>query len=549
MNAPRHTVYRQLLAYHQATKHSYRRYARSAGFMDWENQPVPFRFYEGSPTVALPLLSNDPGLDHRQLYCSPADAEALRCENLAGFCELSMGLSAWKELRGSRWSLRINPSSGNLHPTELYVAGPQVDSLPGGIYHYNPLRHALERRTQLEPSLWRELQRHFGAPLFFVALSSIFWRESWKYGERAWRYCNHDVGHAVAALRFAAGLWGWKLTYLNAVSDSQVENLLGFGQTDWHREEKEHPDLLCVVHDPGAGDVPRTLPVSVSDAVGQQPFEGTPNRLSRDPVQWEVVNNVADLTRKPVTAAETFTYDSAGRMPASHSDLKAAQIIRRRRSALAFDPDGRMELACFRAILDRTRPRSRCAPFDVQLGEPQVHLLLFLHNVEPLARGLYLLLRNRHHLDELKQSMHPQFLWEPVDESRLPLYRLQYGDYRTLAARLSCGQSIAGDSVLSLGMLARFRETLLDAPYRYRHLYWETGMIGQALYLEAEAQGFRGTGIGCYFDDPVHEVAGLQDDTWQSLYHFTIGRSVDDPRLSTLPPYGHLRDANRNERR
>ena len=72
-------------------------------------------------------------------------------------------------------------------------------------------------------------------------------------------------------------------------------------------------------------------------------------------------------------------------------------------------------------------------------------------------------------------------------------------------------------------------------------------MIGQVLYLEAEAQGVRGTGIGCFFDDPVHEVIGLKDNTWQSLYHFTIGHPVEDPRLTTLPPYSHLKDMDRVE--
>src|SRR5271165_5626128 len=68
-------------------------------------------------------------------------------------------------------------------------------------------------------------------------------------------------------------------------------------------------------------------------------------------------------------------------------------------------------------------------------------------------------------------------------------------------------------------MIARFREELETAPDRYRHLFWETGMIGQVLYLEAEAQGVRATGIGCFFDDPVHELMGLPDDAFQSLYH------------------------------
>ena len=36
-------------------------------------------------------------------------------------------------------------------------------------------------------------------------------------------------------------------------------------------------------------------------------------------------------------------------------------------------------------------------------------------------------------------------------------------------------------------------------------------MIGQVLYLEAEAVGVRTTGIGCFFDDPVHQAMGFGD--------------------------------------
>ena len=74
-------------------------------------------------------------------------------------------------------------------------------------------------------------------------------------------------------------------------------------------------------------------------------------------------------------------------------------------------------------------------------------------------------------------------------------------------------------------------------PQAYRQLFWETGLIGQSLYLRAEAAGMRATGIGCYFDDVLHDALGLKDRTWQSLYHFTIGTPVDDPRLRSAPPY------------
>ena len=67
-------------------------------------------------------------------------------------------------------------------------------------------------------------------------------------------------------------------------------------------------------------------------------------------------------------------------------------------------------------------------------------------------------------------------------------------------------------------------------------------LIGQMLYLEAEAAGVRATGIGCLFDDVVHRQLGIDpaSDNWQSLYHFTVGGAVDDGRLTMLPTYDHL---------
>ena len=59
-------------------------------------------------------------------------------------------------------------------------------------------------------------------------------------------------------------------------------------------------------------------------------------------------------------------------------------------------------------------------------------------------------------------------------------------------------------------MIADFDASLQEfGPSFYRHLFWESGVVGQVLYLEAEAAGARGTGIGCFYDDPVHDVLGL----------------------------------------
>ena len=71
----------------------------------------------------------------------------------------------------------------------------------------------------------------------------------------------------------------------------------------------------------------------------------------------------------------------------------------------------------------------------------------------------------------------------------------------------------------------------------YRNLFCESGLVNQVLYLEAEEAGIGATGIGCYFDDPVHDVFGISSGDWQSFYHFTVGGPVEDRRLTTLAPY------------
>ena len=109
---------------------------------------------------------------------------------------------------------------------------------------------------------------------------------------------------------------------------------------------------------------------------------------------------------------------------------------------------------------------------------------------------------------------------------------------RLSLATLAGSRNIAGDGVFSLAMIAEYRDALFThGPWFYRLLFWESGVIGQVLYLEAEAAGIGATGIGCFFDDPVHQVFGFSDLKFQSLYHFTVGGPVEDPRLTTLAPY------------
>jgi nitroreductase len=457
---------------------------------------------------------------------------------LGRFFELSLGLSAHKEVPGSSWFLRMNPSSGNLHPTEAYAVLPAWKGLPGGagVYHYAPLIHGLEQRARWGGDV---ILGHDG---FWVGLTSITWREAWKYGERAFRYCQHDVGHALGAIRFAAAVLGWRVRGLPACSDAALARLLGLDRAaDFVDAEQETPELLVQVT---AADVTASLPPDAS-ASGVE-WLGRANRLSGSWVDWPAIDDALEASARaipqPGLPGDNCVIPWPRPTPPA-SITTAAQVIRQRRSAVEFDGVTSLSRAAFLSILDATLPRYDAPPFDVWPTLPRVHLVLFVHRVTGLDPGLYVWMRAAGVEEDLRRALRGDFEWASVAgvSPELPLRRLGRGDVRAFAREVSCGQDIAADSAFSLGMLARFEPELhARGAGVYRELFWEAGLIGQALYLAAEASGLRGTGIGCYLDDVLHRALGIEGRDWQSLYHFTIGGPVEDTRLRTAPPYAHL---------
>ncbi|HET6516225.1 MAG TPA: SagB/ThcOx family dehydrogenase [Thermodesulfovibrionales bacterium] len=428
---------RVVIRYHERTKHHPHRYAASPGFLDWANEPNPFRRYEETPLLDLPLGEDDGEVDYRGLYDRRKNIfRPFSLENIAKFLELSMGLSAWKSYGGSSWALRMNPSSGNLHPTEAHlVLPPMPENSRGGVFHYSPFFHALEQRAVLGEGVWSGIRRHLGMDGFFVGLSSIYWRESWKYGERAFRYCMHDVGHAIACLSFSANLLGWKATYLNALSNGDLEIMLGFAGVKWKRFEEEKPDLLLFIHD-FERDVPRDLPHEIIESFRSLSFVGEPNRLSKDHREWLAIEEVSSMTVKPKTAEMRYRFGDHLFLGHETPSMDAAKIIRQRRSAPGFDGKTHITKEDFFSMLDRTIPRSSSAPFDSELFETSVHLLLFVHRVSALDQGLYFLVREEKDLGEIKKRCHDHFLWKRVEDApkHLSLYLLKKGDFRSEGA-------------------------------------------------------------------------------------------------------------------
>lgn len=472
-----------LFAYHEATKHTVESVYGSRHTLDWDNMPDPFRHYEGVPVVDLPA---DPAPPEAR---AEGDGAAL----LSRLLFYSAAISASKVVpsTGYRYALRVNPSSGNLHPTEFHFVTRGLVGWEDGLYHYRVSSHMAERRAR-GAVLAEALP---GYPLVFV-LGTIAWREAWKYRDRAYRYCLLDVGHAWQALALAARAMGCETEAAGEFPDEDVAAACGL--TD------EWPLLLVGIRG-GAVPVEATSARRAVEWLG-----GTPNRLSDGVVPYPLIDTMQEATklgRWRRVEAEVRREGGCGEaLPRPARSQRAfGETVRGRRSALDFAGGeraiGREDLS---AMLDAARQPRRC---DFEAG--LTHLYAWVHRVRGLETGVYRYWPETHGLELVKA-----------------------GDHRRAAAALSLGQDLAGNACVAFSIVAELKRAATAWGDRgYRYSLFEAGAVGQRFYVASEALGFRSTGIGAFYDDAVHRYLDIEPAEGQVVYHFASGYPVDDPRL------------------
>jgi SagB-type dehydrogenase family enzyme len=547
-----------ILEYHQASKHNFKAYAPSPRYLDMQIKPDPFLNYSETQLFVLDKWSEEQieaevFPTYEQAF-SPEKLKSLKLnkENVSRLFFDSFAISAWKEAGMATWPLRVNPSSGNLHPTEVYLLSGHIEDLLNSpsIYHYAPLPHDLELRALISPDTWELLISGFPKDTFFVGLTSIYWRVSWKYGLRAFRYANHDIGHAIAALTFAAAGLGWKISLLADMSSEELAVLLGMSERSG--PEKEEAACLLAVYPAGETCDTGKISSTAISAFKEISWEGTPNSLSQKHVEWMGIEKAATSTRKKETNYLQKRYELKPSMQTvSHlainssktkSDLEMPplrKVIRGRRSAIEMDNSAYMEKETFYRMLQRTLPENNPIFNTLAFGS-FTHLLLFVNRVKDLLPGLYIFLRKPNEKERFKAAIRPDFLWVKPENCPpdLELYMLMEETLYDYAAQLSCGQRKVADACFTACMISEFEGPLNTyGSWIYPYLFWECGILGQLLYLEAEANGLRGCGIGCYFDDPLHETIGLKGLEYQDLYHFAVGSELQEIGVITLPAY------------
>jgi SagB-type dehydrogenase family enzyme len=428
-----------------------------------------------------------------------------------------MAVSAWKQVRGTefRYSLRVNPSSGNLHPTETYLAVQHATGVADGLYHYRVLEHSLEQCRQgpaIQATATAVGIPWLAASPLVILLTSIFWRESWKYRDRAYRYCLLDLGHAAISILTAAHALGLGGVCLGHFADESLAELLGVHILD------EGPLMVIALGtDPNLRETPSL------DQITMGPLQGQPNSLSAEEVPYYLLQGMHQSTLLPldietcpkILPAQTETLRGIDLSAKPPRDTPLGYVSRKRRSGLDFDSKASMTLDDLGALLGHARVQVRAdyhGSLDGKDFGRLIYLYLYVQRVEGLSPGVYRYNPSTHQLELIKT-----------------------GDQRERAAYLSLEQGLAAHACVAFSMIAdleRAGKVFGNRGYRYAH--FEAGMIGQALYLGAEALNVNATGIGAFYDDEVHKYLALSPDRGQVIYHFAVGKSVPDDRLSTV---------------
>tara|TARA_B100000315_G_C14587999_1_gene594188 strand:+ start:3512 stop:5047 length:1536 start_codon:yes stop_codon:yes gene_type:complete len=490
--------------YQEQTKHTITKLNATPFYLDWMNQPNPFRKYADAPIVNLPL----PKINFENSWPSISqDSIPFDLESLSTILYHSVAISAWKQdlNYGSKWSLRVNPSSGNLHAEEIYIIARGILGLADGIYHFNVKGFYLEKRIIGSDNLW--LATHYlsqtDAPLK-ILITTIVWREAWKYRKRAFRYCLLDAGHVEAALRTAGAQVGWISNACRTFDDESMTSLFGLSNSD---------------------EVPLSF-IEFGNKVRKiQQYKlrliralGSPNKLSETVIHYPEIDEVIRAT-KLATKKEPLIKDLfiPPQKPASFLSKKWTDLVRNRRSGIQYDGSSSCKVEDIEWMIALSLKQSGYWTKN-RIEKEWVDLFVYAHHIEGLMPGIYRYESN----------------------SRFKLYKK--GDVRNLARKLSLNQSIASNSAFTISMVVNYNEVLeFFGEKGFRLVYQSAGRVGHALYLAAESVGLNATGIGAFFDSDVLQTLSL-DDNWIVVYHFTIGKAIPDLRVRQLPGYDFERE-------
>jgi SagB-type dehydrogenase family enzyme len=496
-------------AYHEATKHSPASVRANPHFLDWANQPLPFKIYPALEVLHLPREMRHSKIAALSAIAASVPAQSDAMPDLGMVAQLlyfSAGITRHRKYPGGEIYFRAAACTGALYEVEVYLVCGDLRGLEAGVFHFSPAdfglrklrggdyRGVLVEATGSEPTVGH-------APLTIIC-TCTYWRNAWKYQARTYRHFGWDNGTLLANLLAVSSGFGLAAKVVCGFVDAEINRLLNL---DPQREVAFSLVPLGYV----STTPPQHLEVSALS------LATTP--LSRHEVDYPLMREMhaasslhtTDEVRRwrggtPLTRFLPPRSKVAEIQPLSDAEMShdpIEQVILRRGSTRKFASDP-ISLAQLSTVLDRaTRgvPADFLDPPGTQLND----LYLIVHAVEGLDPGAYVFHRDRGVLESLK-----------------------LGDFRAQAGHLGLDQELAADAAVDIFFLSDLRPILQRFGNRgYRAVQLEAGILGGKLYLVAYAQHLGATGL-TFYDDEVTRFFSPHAEGKSAIFLLAVGESA-----------------------
>jgi SagB-type dehydrogenase family enzyme len=496
--------------YHEATKHSYISIHTNPHFLDWSNQPLPFKIYPLLDPMRLPDELHQTGVAAVSAIATSVPAETNAVPDLEAIAELlylSAGITRKRKYPGGEFYFRAAACTGALYEVELYLVCGGLAGLEDGVYHFAPAEFGLRRlrkgdyrRTVLEATAGEPAIAH--APLTVVC-TCTYWRNAWKYQDRTYRHFGWDTGTLLANLLAVATALGLPARVVCGFLDASVNRLL---DVDPQREVAF--SLVALGH-------VATLPPPSPAEISSLRFETVP--LSEHEVDYPRMREMhaASSLGSPQQAEAWRGRTLVSELPppigpsvplqplrdAEISSDSIERVIQRRGSTRIFARNP-ITLAQLSTILDRAT-RGVPADFLDPPGTQLNHLYLIVHDVEGLPPGSYVFHRGCGAIECLKQ-----------------------GNFRAEAGYLGLEQALPADAAVDIFFLVDLQPILQHFGNRgYRAVQLEAGILGGKLYLAAYAHRLGATGL-TFFDDDVTRFFSPHAQGKSAIFLVAVGHSA-----------------------
>jgi len=514
--------------YHEATKHSYTSVRTNPHFLDFDNQPLPFKIYPALEPSRLPAEVRQTGVAALSAIAGsvpiPTNAQTDSTPDLEAVAQLlylSAGITRQRKYSGGEIYFRAAACTGALYEVELYLVCGDLDGLPAGVYHFAPAEFGLRtlragdyRSVLVEATGGEPAIAH--APLTIVC-TCTYWRNAWKYQARTYRHFGWDNGTLLANLLAVATALGLPAKVVCGFVDATVNALL---DVDSQREVAF--SLVPLGH--GSGLFSQTASRFLAD-ISPLGFETVP--LSRDEIDYPLMREmhaassldsgeevaawrgrasleILEATNFPPPAGPVVPLQplSDAEMPRDPIE----QVILRRGSSRQFARTP-ITLPQLSTMLDRA---TRGVPadfhvsnFEAPIGTQLNHLYLIVNAIDGLDPGAYVFHRDRGVLECLKP-----------------------GTFRDRAGYLGLEQQLPADAAVDIFFLADLRPIFDRFGNRgYRAVQLEAGILGGKLYLAAYAQRLGATGL-TFFDDDVTRFFSPHAEGKSAIFLVALGHSA-----------------------